>query len=432
MATRKCERLSCALAFAGALTFASAAVRAGGYDTPMLYSARHIGMGGTAISYVNDGSALFHNPAGLGNVQRLSLIADFSLLLAKTHASPDVLSKDRDSELTVAPLFLLGAGYRVSRLVTLGFGLYPVASAGATYKYPVGSNTAENKTHLVFLEASPGIAVNLTPQVRLGLGYRVTYVSLERFQGVPGSTIPPGLDFKMTGTNFLGARVGLQWAPLPWLQLGTTYRHRTKTTVTNDQGIALQRTYSDIETSFVLPSKLGAGARADWQAWGFAVDGEYIFGHQNGAYPLTGVPPADPGATPMRAAVPNVFNWRDAFTLRTGVEYRLLPTPSGVRPFALRGGYIFDGKITNERYPSAFGTPPAPTHVFTAGAGYSVGAWQFNVAYAHRRGAGQVRPEDIDPASPGQQPCAFCGAAGNDDYRLRINGFYADVSWAFN
>ena len=41
---------------------------AGGYDTPMLYSARHMGMGGTAISGVNDASALFHNPAGMARL----------------------------------------------------------------------------------------------------------------------------------------------------------------------------------------------------------------------------------------------------------------------------------------------------------------------------------------------------------------------------
>src|SRR5688572_4305347 len=54
-----------------------AAARAGGYDTPMLYSARHIGMGGTAIGYVSDPSALFHNPAGLAQTGRFSVLGDF-------------------------------------------------------------------------------------------------------------------------------------------------------------------------------------------------------------------------------------------------------------------------------------------------------------------------------------------------------------------
>lgn len=406
---------------------------AGGYDTPMLYSARHIGMGGTAISYVNDGSALFHNPAGLGLIKRLSFIADFSLLLAKTHATLDTdgFLKDRDSELTVAPVFLLGAGYRVNPWLTLGFGVYPVASAGATYRYPVGGLTAENRTRLVFIEASPGVALNLPHHIRLGLGYRITYVSLERFQGVPDSTLSPGLDFNMTGNNFVGLRAGAQWTPTNWLQLGATYRHRTKTTVTNGQGIALRKTFTDIETAFVLPSKLGMGARGDIGAIGLAVDGEYIFANQNGAYALLGTPtPTADDPQPVRTAVPNVFQWRNAVTVRTGVEYRLFSSSVQTRPVALRAGYVFDGKTTNARYPSAFGTPPGPSHVFTVGAGHTVGRLQLNLAFAHRRGSGRVTARDIE--DPTNQPCAFCGGAGDDDYSIRINGFYADVSYAFD
>ena len=51
---------------------------AGGFDTPMLYSAEHMGMGGVAVSFVDDPSALFHNPAGLARAPRLSVLADFS------------------------------------------------------------------------------------------------------------------------------------------------------------------------------------------------------------------------------------------------------------------------------------------------------------------------------------------------------------------
>src|SRR3954464_6852627 len=86
---------------------------AGGYDTPMLYRARRMGMGGAGIGYAKDPSALFHNPAGLGHVANGELLGDFSLLLGKIRASPSELGKDVTSDLTVAPFFLLGAAYRV-------------------------------------------------------------------------------------------------------------------------------------------------------------------------------------------------------------------------------------------------------------------------------------------------------------------------------
>src|SRR3954470_16454298 len=97
--------------FLAALTaLLPAGARAGGYDTPMLYSARHMGMGGTAIGYVSDPSALFHNPAGLGQVARAEVLGDFSLLLGRIHGSPGGFNNGRniDSDLTVAPFFLVG------------------------------------------------------------------------------------------------------------------------------------------------------------------------------------------------------------------------------------------------------------------------------------------------------------------------------------
>lgn len=405
-------------------------VRGGGFDTPVFYSARHVGMGGTAIGYVDDASAIFHNPAGLAQVPRLSLLGDFSLLLAHTHASPAVGAQDLDSTLTVAPVFLVGGAYRVTSWMVAGLALYPVASAGATYRYPVAGATVENRTDVLFAELSPSLAFNLPHRVRLGVGYRMTWVHLDRFQGVSGGGTP-GLDFTMNGLDFAGLRVGAQWSPLDWVQVGAVYRHRTNIDVSADRGTAAGIQFTDLRTTFVLPSRLGVGARADrWHA-GAALDVEYLFGSQNGAHSLTGNPPPNPGdPSPQRASVPNVFNWSGAITVRLGGELRLLPAPgSGIDRLALRLGYIYDGKTTNERYPSAFGTPPGPTHSLTAGAGWTQGRWRGNVAYAFRFGSGDVTAQDVN--NPANQPCSFCGTAGADPYRLRLHGIYVDLGYQF-
>lgn len=400
--------------------------RAGGYDTPMLYSARHMGMGGTAVGYVDDPSALFHNPAGLAHTPRLALLADFSLLLARVHASPAVFAEDKDSNLTVAPLGLVGAAYRLTDRVTVGLGAYPVASAGASYEYEFLGTKIENSTRLLFLEASPAIAVNLPARVRLAAAYRVTYVSLTRFQGARSAAVP-FLDFHMTGFDWTGFRVGAQWTALDWLQVGAVYRHKTNTVVKNREGIALGLRFTDIESSFLLPSKAGAGARADLGDFGFALDGEYLWGSQNVGAPLEGLPPTtDPSMPAMRLSVPNVFAWNDEITIRAGVEYRLLRGTAGAPRLALRAGYVHDGKVTNARYPSAFGTPPGPTQVLTLGAGWKPGPWQVNAAYARRFGEGAVTKELLD--DPATKPCRFCGVAGMDPYRIAINAFYVDFS----
>jgi len=403
-----------------------AVAQAGGYDTPMLYTARHMGMGGTAIGYVEDPSALFHNPAGLGHVQRGQLIADFSLLLGGIHASPSAApsGKDVDSDLTVAPFFLVGGAYRVHERITLGVGVYPIASAGATFHY--GNGNFKDSTELFFLEASPAIAFNLLDSLRLGVGYRVTYVRLVRYQGDPGSAQTPNIDFKMSGQNFSGFRVGLQWDAQPWLQFGAVFRNTVTTHVDNTHGVALLTNYTDISTSFKLPAKLGFGSRVDLDDFGLpasvGVDFEYDFNSQNKGDSLAGTPaPNSGGAT----SVPNIFQWKDAETLRVGLEYRILQhvAPS-LENVPLRAGYVYDTQTANATYPTAFGTPPGPTQVFTLGTGYKAHTWQANVAYAYRFGHGAVsKPDTIN--------CAFCSYAGKSDYSIHLHGLYADVSYNF-
>ena len=391
----------------------------------MLYSARHMGMGGTAVGYVKDPSALFHNPAGLAQVEHGEVLGDFSLLLGKIRASPSALAKDVTSDLTVAPFFLLGAAYRVHPQIVLGVGVYPIASAGATYHY--GAAGFEDRTELFFLEASPAIAWNISDNFRIGAGYRFTYVRLARYEGTPGSSQTPFLDFTLTGENYQGFRVGAQWSALDWLQFGVVYRNPTTTKVTNDHGTALALQFHDVSTKFTLPSKFGAGTRADFDSFGLpgsiAVDYEYTFNSQNKGYPLIGTEPAATSPT----SVTNVFQWSDSQTVRVGLEYRF--EMSSFEHIAARAGYVYDSKTANPQYPTPFGTPPGPTQVLTAGTGYDADKWQMNLAYAYRFGHGAVSEADL--SAPGRQDCQFCGHAGNQDYAIHLHGIYVDASYKF-
>ncbi len=417
-----------AAGFAGVMLSAAPCAHAGGYDTPMLYSARHMGMGGTAIGYVDDPSAIFHNPAGLGNIEHGEVLGDFSLLLGKIHASPGDYNqaKNIDSDLTVAPFFLVGGAYRIQKYFVLGVGVYPIASAGATFHYPTigGAGQVADHTELLFLEASPALSFNPLPNLRFGVGYRFTYVNLDRSTQASGQD--PSLDFSVHGANFLGVRLGAQWAPLPWWQLGAVFRNKVTTKVTNSSGVAVSTHYTDISTHFTLPAKLGAGTRADFDRFGFrggiAVDFEYDFNSENKGDPLVGTPA--PGSTNALTSVPNIFAWKDSQTIRVGFEYRLWHDEiAHVDHVPLRVGYVYDTQTANPQDPTAFGTPPGPTQILTLGSGYNAGVWQTNVAYAYRFGTGTVPKAGLDPN------CAFCSYDGN--YAIHLSGIYLDGSYKF-
>jgi len=412
------------LGVAAALFFGAVAgsAAAAGFDTPILYTARHQAMGGTAIAGVSDASAGFHNPAGLQGIKGLGFIGDFSLILGKVRGTPDDLTgtpQNRESRTVVAPFFLAGAGYRVHEWVTLGLAVFPVASGGAEYVYDSdlgsGSKRRIDYTEILFLETTPMLSLNV-PKDRLlpgklafGAGYRFTYASFERKQGIYDD--PKYLNLALKGTNWGGFRVGVQYQPIEPLKLGVVFRNKivTKTTADSAPGV-LGQPATDGELKFTLPAKLGFGARVDVGRVGVASDVEWAFQSQNRHPELKGTRNGD------RVVVPNVFDWQNGVTWRIGGEYRLGAAPQ----IPLRIGYIFDSQVTNELYPSAFGTPPAPTHTLTAGVGYVEETWQVNLAASRRMGSTTLETTDPDDR------CVFCGKPGK--YSITMTGIYVDAS----
>jgi long-subunit fatty acid transport protein len=397
------------------LTSSQAALGAG-FDTPILYTARHQAMGGTAIASVNDASAGFHNPAGLQGVRGLGLIGDFSLILGKIEASPTP-TDNLESETVVAPFFLLGAAFRLEEWLTLGVAGFPVASGGAEYRYSVGRVnpvTWVDSTNIVFFEVTPMLSLNvprdrfLPGKLAFGAGYRVNYVTFSRERGEPDKL--QYLDLNMQGASFTGFRLGLQYQPIDELKLGVVFRNKVVVTTHADSAKVLTADATDAELDFTLPAKLGFGVRTDFGRIGLATDVEWAFQSQNERPPLSGTLMGND------AEVPNVFDWKDGITLRFGAEYRVGPEES----FPLRVGYLFDSRVANPAYPSAFGTPPASTRTFTAGAGFVQETWQVNLAVSRRFGSTHV------PSSELGEGCSFCGYGG--DYALRMTGLYVDAS----
>ena len=417
------RRAAAALAAASLSAGLALPARGAGFDTPILYTARHQGMGGAAIGYVDDPSAAYHNPAGLQGVKGLALLGDVSLILAHLSGSPAAPASARSiqSSLTVAPMFMAAAAYLVKPWLTAGLALFPVASGGADYQYvvPGAQEYQVNETSIVFFELTPVISLNVPKdsivpgELAFGVGYRMSLLDFTRLQGARDN--PQALDLELSGTNFTGVRVGMQYRPVPAVSIGAVYRNRIEATASADEGTVLGNPASDVELPFVLPAQLGGGIRGDIDRVGVAFDATYTFQSQNERSLLSGT------IGPNRVSVPNVFDWEDAFTLRFGFEYRLGPT----QEVPVRLGYIHDGRVASRRYPSAFGTPPTATQTFTLGSGYDAGSWEMNVALALRGGSTDISAEEIAPPAE----CPTCGFSG--DYGIEATGVYVDWSTDF-
>ncbi|HRE91235.1 MAG TPA: outer membrane protein transport protein [Myxococcota bacterium] len=408
-------RLS-SVTLAGALAFSASSASAGGYDTPILYSAEHMGLGGAAIGYVDDPSAMFHNPAGLMGTKGLTLMANLTLITGEIVSSPASSNPNEASDPILALAPLVGVSYDLDDVVAFGLAFYPVASAGAEYNYNEGGPTGSlvrNFTSVRFLEFSPNVAVKIPgTNLSIGAGYRVSLVQLGRELGAEGAD--PTFDVDMSGVNFEGFRVGIQWQPIHELEIGFVFRNKTTTEVTDDLGRILIES-TDIKTEFTLPAKLGFGLRLNLDPIAVVADVEYGFYSQNKRNVFNGTP-VDPEDDPI--PVLNISNWEDAITFRAGVEYGI------DNRWFFRGGFLYDGKVSQVDYPSAFGTPPDSTTTITAGFGTKCeDNWELNFAIAHRIGSAKVKKSDD------AEFCLPCSVDG--DYKLSMTGFYVDFTYAF-
>lgn len=411
-------RLS-SVTLAGALALSASSAFAGGYDTPILYSAEHMGLGGAAIGYVDDPSAMFHNPAGLMGTKGLTLMANLTLVTGEIISSPGDSNPNEASDPILALAPLVGVSYDLDDVVAFGLAFYPVASAGAEYNYNEGGPNGplvRNFTSVRFLEFSPNVAVRIPgANLSIGAGYRVSLVQLGRELGAKGADAT--FDVDMSGVNFEGFRVGIQWQPIPELEFGFVFRNKTTTEIKDDLGRVLVEA-TDIKTEFTLPAKLGFGIRLNLDPIAVVTDLEYGFFNQNKRNSFTGKPTNTALGDQLPVPIVNISNWEDAITFRAGVEYGI------DNRWFFRGGFLYDGKVSQVDYPSAFGTPPDSTTTITAGFGTKCeDNWELNFAVAHRLGSAKVRKgDDTEPCIP----CSFDG-----DYKLSMTGFYVDFTYAF-
>lgn len=399
---------------------AASSALAAGYDVPSLYTARHQGMGGTAIAFVDDPSAALHNPAGLQGVRGLSFLASGSVLLGHFTGSPAAFASASSiqSDLFVAPYVMGGAAYRAASWLTAGVAVFSSASGGSDYFYPVPGNALyqQSRFQLLAYELTPLLSLNvpkdavLPGELSVGIGYRVTRVSLSRQEGQRGG--PQALDIDLTAIDAAGFRAGLQYRPSPLFSLGVVYRNRIETSVRADDATVAGLPAADASFPFVLPSQLGGGVRFDYDRLGVAFDALYTFQSENDQAVLSAL------IGPAPVDIPNPFEWRDALTWRVGFEFRLGPEEE----LPIRLGYVHDGRVTNPAYPSPFSAPPAPLQTFTLGGGYAASSWELNVAMAFVAGSTEVDPAELAP--PGA--CPACGFSG--EYATNATGLYVDFS----
>jgi long-subunit fatty acid transport protein len=327
-------------------------------DPPGLYDARGVALGGTGSSYIENGASVYLNPAALDGIKTfagtLTLSPIKSTLKTPVMGPPPASPVKSDS--SFFPLFLAGAGFRLSDRIVAGLAVYPTAGFGATYKNitPTGD---ELSFSIAQIEASPAVSVKVAEGLSLGLGYRITYTHESAHTPATGPMMPAA-DLTLNGTSFFGLHAGVYYRPTDDLHLAFTYRSRVSSSLsgTTESGGAKLDTKSD----FSAPDRFRVGASyalLDKQLF-LAADVKYLlYSVSNKTLDTTVTTPGGPVTQSQR------LDWKDVIAFGLGVEYAVVPV------VAIRAGYSLSTSATNETAPSPFTPPPGLLHGIHAGAG---------------------------------------------------------------
>lgn len=209
-------------------------------ELPGQYDARSVGMAGTGATFLHNGAAVFHNPASLDGVDQLAVTGVISPFMPKTTAPVEGPNDSTSTDFTVIPLFLAGAGYRVTERVVLGLAGYAHTGFGAKFADVEALGGENMELVAAIMELAPALSFRITEGFSLGASYRISYAQQKTSLVVPvpdpmtGMLVPTKMESDLSGMNFTGFQLGANYAATEDLHAAVTFRSQVKTEVSGD------------------------------------------------------------------------------------------------------------------------------------------------------------------------------------------------------
>jgi long-chain fatty acid transport protein len=371
-------------------------------DGPANYDARSVGMGGTGVAFLHNGASVYMNPATLHGINELAatgVITAFGPQLTAPAAGPQTeVETNRD----FFPLFLVGAGYRLSERIVIGAAVFPAGGFGAAYEgVPGAAGPMDLELTVAIFEAAPAIAFAVTKEFSIGLGYRMTYMRESATQPTPFGVA----EISLSGTSFVGANAGLFYKPNDTMRFGLLYR--SKVTADLDGETKLGPAALDTTSEFSSPHtfKLGSAFNVSEQ-WMVALDLKYLM-YSNSHEELS-TTTTDPTGAKATQTIP--LDWKDVYGVALGVEYHVVPT------VPLRAGYNLGTSGTPDETANIFSAPPGLVHSGTVGVGLQLEKLELDLGGAYSFASKEVTTSTQGP--PGRYAISAMFLSLGATYRL--------------
>lgn len=357
------------LAVAGFL--AGSVALAAGFEKNIMWSGRHGGVGGTAVSFVEGSEALYFNPAGLvTSAGGQDISGNLSLIQSKFEGPGPVDARIESKDKTSTPFSLL---YGKTLNEKLGFGVGAYVSGGSTAQFEnvninaLFPNRAELKTDILIYEIAAGVGYQVVPGLKLGAAYRVGFAEADFYTvgrltaGNPLTTANIKLK-DLKADNFAGFKVGAQYSPDKTWGLGLTVRTEYKFDLEGDRtntplATGVESASESVNATAYFPTQIALGGH--WQAvpevWHFAAEYNWTDYSKNDT--LNAV-------SPTSGTLPIVLKWKDQSAVRLGAEFLRTKLP-------IRFGYVWTSQVTPNENAIQTLTAPGDASTVTLGTGYA-------------------------------------------------------------
>jgi long-chain fatty acid transport protein len=407
----------------------------GGYMIPH-QSARSLGLSNAMTAGVNDPSAVYYNPAALGEVDGNNLLMSGTYVNVQNSVeNSGRRARNKHDDNFFATLF---ANYHLPNTdFSFGIGAYSPFGLATTYESDFTRFAAE-RTELKTIYITPAAAWHPSKYFSVGAGASFVHASGLFSRGlcldpITSCTSPIGLEgrLRLTDTaNAFAYNVGALIKPIDSVKVGFSYRSRVDLRF-DDADVKLRGSFSTATTKadirpIPLPPVINTGVF--WQIrpnWGAELVYEYTrwseFENFNATFSPT--PTFLPLGFPISGfSFPE--DWKNTSTVRFGSYYVLN------KNWELRGGLaVEESPIPNHTLNPAI--PGADLLTLNAGLGYkweniSLDVGYMAVFYKNRR----VTNSELE-GLPATSPLGFAGAAGKDKYETFNNFVTVSLGYRF-
>ncbi len=306
-------------------------------------------MGGAYVSVADDPSAIFWNPAGIGQFSEKTVGVYVSGIMPSGSYEFSLLGVNAEySKTYVAGLF--GVYFPLTDKLTLGLAVYTPSGLGTDWNgedfAPLsGGNSLKWGSKVGVLTISPVLAYRISDKFFLGVSLNANYGMMDL------NTSAGTYQYSESGKGWgYGATLGILVKPTDKLSLGLSMKTASKVSLSGDITMEVMRVYSallgtEIPTTsgftrdITWPMWVGAGisfrpvdklllsADIQWTQW--SKEDVIVTDYENSLWKLLF------STTPQKEEE-MVLHWKDTTQIRFGAEYMVSET------IAVRAGYYMD------------------------------------------------------------------------------------------